>query len=215
MVVISIERVRCVLPARGQVTATPVSRSIGIRGTVIALAVIWLSSIIIAVPDVVNFDVGLANHTDNDISKHSLVVCQSTWNSLQRSIYSLILLVVSYLLPQVVLYVNYGRLAAYLWSRRPSVAPSTLQPRAGDAGGHGGSSAAAPITARTAKIIKMLVTIAILFLVSWTPYFTIMTIGVICILFLCRLTSVHVRSKPNTHRRCRRDSTVELSRVGI
>ena len=181
MVVISIERVRCVLPARGQVMATA-NRSIGIRGTIIALAVIWMCSVVIVVPDVVYFDVRVADHTGS--GNNSVVVCHSTWNSLQRSIYSLFLLVVSYLLPQVVLYVNYGRLTAYLWNRHLIVNPSA-QPQAADAGSqitrHGAGSEATPIARSTVRSIKMMMTIAILFLISWAPYFTIMTLQVICI----------------------------------
>ena len=172
LVLISVERVRCVLPARGHTVATPDTRSIGIRGTIITLAIVWMSSLILAVPTAVNFDVGVARGTNS--SNHSLVLCQSTWNSLETSIYSLLVLAVSYLLPQVIIYVNYGRLAAYLWSRRRAVAA--------DAGSQTTrQGAVTPIARSTVKIIKMLLTIVILFLASWAPYFTIMTIEVICI----------------------------------
>ena len=184
MVVISVERVRCVLPARGHVTGTA-NRSIGKRGTVIALAVIWMLSVVIVVPDAVYFDVGMVDH--NDSSNNSLhVVCHSTWNNLPRSAYSLFLLVISYLLPQAVIYINYGRVAAYLWNRRLVVAPSA-QPQAVDADAgsrtsrHGGGSTATPIARSTVRSIKMLVITAILFLISWAPYFSIMTLQVSCI----------------------------------
>ena len=180
MVVISIERVRCVLPPRGHQTAAPDSRSMGIRGTLIALVVVWVLSIVVAAPAIVNFDVGVADELD--IHNNSLIVCQPTWNSLQQTIYSLFVLVVSYLLPQAVLYVNYCRLAAYLWRRHRAVAVAGAQPQAVHAGGQtarqGGASGPIPIARSTVKIIKMLATTAVLFLASWAPYFTIMTIEV-------------------------------------
>ena len=184
MVLISVERVRCVLPARGHTVATSDTRSIGIRGTIITLAIVWMSSVILAVPAAVNFDVGVAGGTNS--SNHSLALCQSTWNSLQTSIYSLLVLAVSYLLPQVIIYVNYGRLAAYLWSRRRAVGAGGAQRQAADAGSQATrQGATTPIARSTVKTIKMLLTIVVLFLASWAPYFTIMTIEVSC-------TSIHV-----------------------
>ena len=184
MVVISIERARCVLPGRGQAVPTPDSRSIGLRCTIFALAVVWVWSIVVAVPVGVNFDIG-TYHVNG--SNHSVSVCQPTWSSLQTSIYSLFLLVVSYLLPQAVLYINYGRVAVYLWSRHRAVVATSGQPQAcsstGQTGQQGGRSSNALMpTASTLNTIKMLMTVSILFLASWAPYFTIMTIEVIRIL---------------------------------
>jgi len=133
MVVISIERVRCVLPARGQELTTPVSRTIGTRGTIIAFAVVWALSVVVATPSAVNFDVITANDSSSS-SNHSLRICGSTWNALQTTIYSIFLLVVTYLLPQAVLYVNYGRLAAFLWRRRRAVAAASAQPQTASTG---------------------------------------------------------------------------------
>ena len=99
MVLISIERVRCVLPAPGHDVPSPGTRSLGVRGTLIALAVVWGMSVVVTVPTAVHFDIGLAGHTDS--SNRTLSVCHSTWNILQRSIYSLVVVAVSYLLPQV------------------------------------------------------------------------------------------------------------------
>jgi len=188
MVVVSIERVRCVLPARGHDVPTPDTRSIGVRGTIIAIATIWASSAVIAVPMAVNFDVGLAHDTDS--SNQSQVVCHPTWNNLQTSGYSLFVLVVSYLLPQAVIYVNYGRLAAYLWRRHRAVAASSAQPQSVVSGSQttrpagGSSSRSKPVARSTLKTIKMLATVAILFLAAWAPYFTIITIEVIRTFYL-------------------------------
>ena len=197
MVVVSVERVRCVVPSQGLEMATPSTRSIGIRGTIIALAVVWVMSIVIAVPGAVNYDVIiLEEHTEetnsSNHSEHAL--CQPTYDSLQTLIYSLFLLVISYLLPQAILYVNYGRLAAYLWNRRRAVATTNAQPQAANTGSRittQGSTSTAMKTARTTlKSIKMLATVAVLFLAAWAPYFTIMTIKVIRICFL--ITSHHL-----------------------
>ena len=73
---------------------------LGIRGTVIALGIIWGFSVVIAVPTAVNFDVVVDDQNNND-SNRTYLVCESTWNDLQTSINSLFLLVVSYLVPQV------------------------------------------------------------------------------------------------------------------
>jgi len=74
--------------------------------------------------------------------------------------------------PMAVLYVNYGRLAAYLWKRnRAAHAGSTIS--------RGGGRT----TPHAARSIKMLGTVAVLFLAAWAPYFTITTIEVIVLLF--------------------------------
>jgi len=100
MVIVSIERVRCVLPAPGHEVPSPDARSIGVRGTLIALAVVWTLSVVVAVPAAVNFDVG-SSAQEGAGGNQSLVVCQATWNSLQTTVYSMFVLVASYLMPQV------------------------------------------------------------------------------------------------------------------
>jgi len=85
-------------------------------------------------------------------------------------------------LRQVVLYINYGRLAAYLW-RRHRVVGSQSQVHAANAGaghsqGHGGAQTTPAVAPQSLNIIKMLATIALLFLAAWAPYFTMMTIRV-------------------------------------
>ena len=66
MVVISVERVRCVLPVRGQPSPAADVRALGVRGTLAALAVVstmsvvWTMSVLVAVPAAVSFDVGPA-----------------------------------------------------------------------------------------------------------------------------------------------------------
>ena len=175
MVIVSIERVRCVLPTKGHAVVMP-GRSIGIRGTMIALAFVWVLSVVLAVPNAVNFEVGVVD--DPDSSNHSLVVCHSTWNSLQTSVYSMFLLAASYVVPMAILYVNYGRLAAYLWKRSRVVTPISTGSQTTTPGG---GSATTPTAVRS---IKMLATVAILFLAAWAPYFTIMTIKVCRIVLL-------------------------------
>jgi len=174
IVVMSIERVRCILPARGQDVPTS-NRSLRVRGTVMALVVVWILSAVMAVPAAVNFDVGVV--TDTGGSNQSLVVCHTTWSSLQTSVYSLFLLVVSYLLPQVVLYINYGRLAAFLWRRRRVTAATGTQQQS-TVTSAGTASRATLDGRRTLKTMKLLATVAILFLAAWAPYFTITTIEV-------------------------------------
>jgi len=179
MVILSIERVRCVIPPRGHNVAVS-SRSLGIRGAVIGLAIVWMSSIVMAVPAAVNFDISFVN--DSGESNLSVAVCHSTWSSYSTAISSLIVLVVSYLLPQAILYVNYGRLAAYLWHRSKAVSAARAQPQTGAR--QGGDSTATPPERSTLKAIKMVATIGILALFAWCPYFTITTIEVVHLCFL-------------------------------
>jgi len=79
-----------------------------------------------------------------------------------------------------VLYINYGRLAAYLW-RRHRVVGSQSHAHVTSAGeqSHGRDAAqTTPVAPKTVNVIKMLATVALLFLVAWAPYFTMMTIKV-------------------------------------
>ena len=81
------------------------------------------------------------------------------------------------------LYINYGRLAAYLWRQRRAVSGAGLQSNVHvvNTGGQRrtqGGAEPTPVARHTLNVIKMLVTIALLFLAAWAPYFTIMTIKV-------------------------------------
>jgi len=183
MVILSIERVRCVIPPRGHDVALS-GRSLGIRGALIGLVIIWISSIVLAIPTAVNFNVSAVNDSDHDSgeSNHSIAICHSTWSSYSTAINSVVLLVVSYLLPQVILYINYGRLAAYLWHRSKAVSAARTQPQTGAR--QGGDSTATPTSRSTLKSIKMVATIGILALVSWCPYFIITTFEVVHLRFL-------------------------------
>ena len=149
----------------------PGTRSIGIRGTIVALAFVWVLSVVLAIPTAVNFNIGVADHSAT--GNQSLLVCHATWESFTTSAYSLFLLVASYLVPMVILYVNYGRLAAYLWKRSRAVNPAS----AGSQSTTSGSGSATSLT--VIRSVKMLATVALLFLAAWAPYFTITTIDVI------------------------------------
>jgi len=73
-----------------------------------------------------------------------------------------------------VLYVNYGRLAGYLWRQHRVVVDSqSTHAKASTSGGP--SSQTSSVAPETLNIIKMLVTVAVLFLVSWVPYFIVLT----------------------------------------
>jgi len=76
---------------------------------------------------------------------------------------------------QIVLYINYGRLAAYLWRRHRTVSVIGFQSNVHVVNA---VQTRTPIARYSPNIIKMLVTVALLFLAAWAPYFTIITFKV-------------------------------------
>ena len=81
------------------------------------------------------------------------------------------LLLVAYIIPLLAICINYGRLASFIIKRSRAVTPA-------DSAHAQTALQTSFLSKRKLAIIKMLVIVAILFAVSWLPYFTLLIIAV-------------------------------------
>lgn len=150
------------------------------RNAVTIAAFIWLFSFCVSIPTIVDYDV-IASQNGNKTD----LVCKSTLSKTFSVLNGLMILIISYIIPQIVVYVNYGRLVYFIWKKSKTVVPSIqIQIQ---------QTQVVPVSAvskHKVRIIKMLLLAAALFTISWIPYFVLGTISVsrtviTLILFIC------------------------------
>ena len=127
---------------------------------------IWLFSISMSIPTVVEFDIREIDVIDEVSGNVTLLKTCHQVISRQYSIANCFaVLFLSYIIPQVVVYTYYMRLCYFIWIK------SKIQ--------HGTSATRFSTVFRAKiRVIKMLVWTASLFTVAWIPYFTLQTIEV-------------------------------------
>ena len=155
MVAISVERYR-------RVVASTSSHVFTSRATGAIIAVVWTLAVVMAVP---NFaDYAIRNKTQI-VTNRTVHVCKPVLDYPFPLVNTLLILVVSYVTPQLILVVNYGRIIMFLRMRRRELMSSEA-----------GVEMAG--TRNTIKIIRMLSLMAVLFSLSWAPYFVILVLEV-------------------------------------
>ena len=165
------------------------------------IALTWLGAVLIGSPTIVEYHVYTA-HSGNE----SHLACGSEGVTRMFSILNaLMLLFICYVIPLIVICVNYGRIILFILKRTarrhvpginldiqvpgPSQAnqpssstgkgPSetTRNPARSVAAVSGGLSNSA-VSKNKVRILKMLAIVALLFALSWLPYFTVLIIAV-------------------------------------
>ena len=164
------------------------------------IALTWLGAVLIGSPTIVEYHVYTA-HSGNE----SYLACGSEGVTREFSILNaLMLLFICYVIPLIVICVNYGRIILFILKRtarrdvlginqdiqvpgpsqanKPSSSTgkdpseSTRNP-ARSAAVSGGLSNSA-VSKNKVRILKMLAIVALLFALSWLPYFTVLIIAV-------------------------------------
>ncbi|KAG7322581.1 hypothetical protein KOW79_013927 [Hemibagrus wyckioides] len=103
---------------------------------------------------------------DNYNLTYPLYSCYETWPEPEmRKVYTTVLFAHIYLIPLILIVIMYGRIGAKLYSttflvkvNQPDVTPQRKS----------------PISHRKIKVIKMLIVVALLFMLSWLPLWTLM-----------------------------------------
>lgn len=135
------------------------------------IGMIWLLALVIMFPSVLMLTVQQEqNHfmvkDDNYNLTYPLYSCYETWPEPEmRKVYTTVLFAHIYLIPLILIILMYGCIGAKLYSttflvkvNQPADAPQ-------------GKS---PILHRKIKVIKMLIIVALLFMLSWLPLWTLM-----------------------------------------
>lgn len=156
-------RFRCVVyPFKPKLTLFVAKATIGM---------IWLLALIIMFPSALMLTVQQEQshfmvQDDNYNLTYPLYSCYETWPEPEmRKVYTTVLFAHIYLIPLILIILMYGRIGAKLYSTTFLV--KINQP----AGALQGKS---PISQRKIKVIKMVIIVALLFMLSWLPLWTLM-----------------------------------------
>uniref|UniRef100_A0AAY4BMF6 Neuropeptide FF receptor 1 n=1 Tax=Denticeps clupeoides TaxID=299321 RepID=A0AAY4BMF6_9TELE len=163
LVAIAVDRFRCIVyPFKPKLNLLVAKATIGI---------VWLLAFAIMFPSVIMLEVKQENGHymvyDDDVNRTSpLYYCYETWpNPEMRKIYTTVLFVHIYLLPLTLIILLYICIGAKLYTT--TVLSHAEQPEAGP-------GVKPTISHRKVKVIKMLILVALLFMLSWLPLWTLM-----------------------------------------
>ncbi|XP_016316068.1 neuropeptide FF receptor 1-like [Sinocyclocheilus anshuiensis] len=155
LVAIAVDRFRCIVyPFKPKLTLFVAKVSIG---------AIWVLALTIMFPSVLMLTVEQEKghvmvHSDN--STYPLYSCYETWPDPEmRKVYTTVLFLHVYVIPLLLIMLMYGRIGAKLYAT--AVLASAEQPDV-------------PTSQRKIRVIKMLIVVALLFMLSWLPLWTLM-----------------------------------------
>uniref|UniRef100_A0A8C4PCH8 Neuropeptide FF receptor 1 n=1 Tax=Dromaius novaehollandiae TaxID=8790 RepID=A0A8C4PCH8_DRONO len=159
LVAIAVERFRCIVH--------PFRQKLTLRKALVTIVVIWVLALIIMCPSAITLTVTREEHhfmVDTYNNSYPLYSCWEAWpDTGMRKIYTTVLFSHIYLAPLALIVVMYARIAFKLFK---SAAPA------------GGSQAEEPegrrVSKRKAKVINMLIIVALFFTLSWLPLWTLM-----------------------------------------
>ncbi|XP_066568677.1 neuropeptide FF receptor 1 like 2 [Amia ocellicauda] len=159
LVAIAVDRFRCIVH--------PFKPKLTLLVAVVTIVVIWVLAVAIMCPSAVMLMVGpVENHymVHNGDYNHTyqLYSCYEAWPDKEmRKVYTTVLFTHIYLAPLTLIVFMYGRIGAKLYT---SSMPTS------DRMGEG----RAPISKKKVKVIKMLIVVALLFMLSWLPLWSLM-----------------------------------------
>ncbi|KAK3522234.1 hypothetical protein QTP70_034131 [Hemibagrus guttatus] len=163
LVTIAVDRFRSVVyPFKPKLTLFVAKAIIGM---------IWLLALVIMFPSALMLTVQQERshfmvQDDNYNLTYPLYFCYETWpEPKMRKVYTTVLFAHIYLIPLILIIIMYGRIGAKLYSTTFLV--KVNQP-------DGTAQGKSPISHRKIKVIKMLLVVALLFMLSWLPLWTLM-----------------------------------------
>ncbi|XP_030623909.1 neuropeptide FF receptor 1 like 3 [Chanos chanos] len=163
LVAIAVDRFRCIVyPFKPKLTLFVAKATIGM---------IWLLALVIMFPSALMLTVEQEKghymvHNDDYNQTYPLYYCYETWPDPEmRKVYTTVLFAHIYLVPLTLIMLLYGRIGAKLYST--TVLGSAEQPDTPP-------QWKSPISQRKVKVIKMLLVVALLFMLSWLPLWTLM-----------------------------------------
>ena len=163
LVVVSFERRRAIIVSnRAKVTFSSLNKIIPL---------IWLFGLLVSIPTLLEYAVNTVTLEINDNTTKAILSCGSQH---MTPIYSLInamfVILISYLIPMALMFKNYIDLALYLSKKIKQIANTCQTART--------SSSNIERYKGKDKVVKMLVILAIVFAVSWLPFFIMLIYAV-------------------------------------
>ncbi|XP_075613656.1 neuropeptide FF receptor 1 [Balearica regulorum gibbericeps] len=157
LVAIAVERFRCIVH--------PFRQKLTLRKALVTIAIIWVLALLIMCPAAITLTVTREEHhfmVDTYNNSYPLYSCWEAWPETgMRRIYTTVLFSHIYVAPLALIIIMYARIAFKLFK---SAAPDRGQ----------GEPEGRKVSRRKAKVINMLISIALFFTLSWLPLWTLM-----------------------------------------
>ncbi|KAJ8005835.1 hypothetical protein DPEC_G00122020 [Dallia pectoralis] len=167
LVAIAVDRFRCIVyPFQPKLTL-PVAK--------VTIAMIWVLAVVIMCPSAAALSVQVAEdlmvyNQDRNVT-YPLYTCFERFaNPKMRKVYTTVLFAHIYLVPLALITAMYGRIGVKLYT---SVV-STGERQCAGPSSPARHEAVRPMVSQKIKVIKMLIVVALLFMLSWLPLWTVM-----------------------------------------
>ncbi|MEE6460429.1 hypothetical protein FKM82_000965 [Ascaphus truei] len=162
LVAIAVDRFRCIV--------YPFKQKLTISTAVVIITVIWVLAIAIMCPSAVMSHVKEDKHfrvvLGNNNQTNPVYWCREDWpNPQMRKIYTTVLFANIYLAPLSLIVIMYARIGITLFKTELNVEGKNHQQQRHS------------VSRRKQKVIKMLIIIALLFILSWLPLWTLMMLS--------------------------------------
>lgn len=126
---------------------------------------IWILSVIVSVPSLIEYDVNNVTVTAGNVTV-DLLSCGSQHMSMIYSITNAIFLAfVSYIIPVILMFKNYFDVTVFVWDTSKSMT-------------RGDGNNAFQLVKSRKKLVKLLIAVAVIFAVSWLPFFVMLLFAV-------------------------------------
>uniref|UniRef100_S4RJ90 Neuropeptide FF receptor 1 n=1 Tax=Petromyzon marinus TaxID=7757 RepID=S4RJ90_PETMA len=168
LVAIAVDRFRCIV--------YPFKRKLRISHALFTILVIWALALSIMCPSALMLTAEVSRghymvYSDGSNDTHPLHQCWEAWpDPRMRKAYTTVLFANVYLAPLALILLMYARIGFRLCSLSASAAAAA----SAAAPSRGGGGGATGVTRRRVKVIKMLIIVAMLFMLSWLPLWTVM-----------------------------------------
>nr|XP_020008497.1 neuropeptide FF receptor 2 [Castor canadensis] len=184
LVAIAVDRFRCVV--------YPFKPKLTIKTAFVIVVVIWVLAITIMSPSAVMLHVQEEKYYRVRLSSQnktsSVYWCRENWpNQEMRKIYTTVLFATIYLVPLSLIVLMYGRIGISLIK---TAVPHT---------GKQNQEQLHMVSRKKQKIIKMLLTVALLFILSWLPLWTLMMLSDYAALSPSELRVINIYIYPFAH----------------
>uniref|UniRef100_A0A1B6KQU8 G-protein coupled receptors family 1 profile domain-containing protein n=1 Tax=Graphocephala atropunctata TaxID=36148 RepID=A0A1B6KQU8_9HEMI len=145
LVAISIDRFMAIM--------WPLKPRMGKRQAKVIILIVWLVALLTALPIPLVSRVGYPSHWHHTCDKG---ICHEIWeNEEHRTIYSMVLLILQYVIPLMVLILTYSCIAVVVWGKRPP--------------GEAENSRDQRMARSKRKMIKMMVVVVVVYTICWLP----------------------------------------------
>uniref|UniRef100_A0A8C8RSC8 Neuropeptide FF receptor 2 n=1 Tax=Pelusios castaneus TaxID=367368 RepID=A0A8C8RSC8_9SAUR len=184
LVAVAVDRFRCIV--------YPFKQKLSISTAVIIIAVIWVLAIAIMCPSAVMLQVQEEKHFRVIVSysnqTNPIFWCREDWpNQEMRKIYTTVLFTNIYLAPLSLIVIMYARIGITLFNTAVPV------------GGKQGQEQRHSVSKKKQKVIKMLIIVALLFILSWLPLWTLMMLSDYANLTEVQLQIINIYIYPFAH----------------